>query len=224
MCGRFTLRTTPTKILNEIGVQMTLPLEPRYNIAPTQTVSAIRQLEGKAEPEYVGLRWGLVPFWADDLKIGSRMINARSETVADKPAFRAAFKKRRCLIPADGFFEWKTIPGEKTKQPYMIRLKSGEPFVFAGLWERWDKSGPAVETCTILTTSANTVVQPLHDRMPVILPQDAWHTWLETKGSDADTLEELLVPFNASLMETYPVSKAVNNPKHDDEDCVEPVE
>lgn len=202
-------------------------LEPRYNICPTQPVTCVRQSD-TGENEAVNLRWGLVPFWSKDLKIGARMINARSETAATKPSFRAAFKSRRCLILTDGFYEWKKIG--KQKQPYYISRRDDQPFCFAGLWESWrDKSAKAepasepVETCTILTTEANATLQPLHDRMPVILAQDQFDFWLDKEFSNVERLEELLVPLATDDLQTYPVSTMVNRPINDSPQCIEPL-
>ncbi len=189
MCGRFTLRT-PAETLSALFEDLRFPkLRPRYNIAPTQSILCVRQdPQGNCEPAM--LRWGLVPFWSQDLKIGARMINARSETAATKPSFRAAFKSRRCLVLADGFFEWKKIG--KEKQPYYITQVDDGPFCMAGLWESWkDKqsdSGLAapVETCTILTTEANSMMAPLHDRMPVILDRDQYSFWLDSSFQDKE--------------------------------------
>src|SRR5438067_3297187 len=167
MCGRFTL-TAPREALTSLFPLFDIPdVTPSYNVAPTQAVLAVRVPAGRDKPELAALKWGLVPGWADDPAIGNRLINARAETVAEKPAFRAAFRQRRCLVLADGFFEWQKVNGRK--QPYYFGLRRGEPFAFAGLWERWDKGEIPLETCTLLTTEANTLLRPLHDRMPVIL-------------------------------------------------------
>lgn len=195
-------------------------MPPRYNIAPTQPVAAIRLTAETGKREFAALRWGLVPSWATDLKIGSRLINARSETAVSKPAFRAAFAKRRCLIPADGFYEWQ--PQGKEKQPYLIGMKDGEPFVFAGLWERWQGENlPPLETCTILTTTANELMKPLHERMPVILAPADCQCWLDPTTPKAEA-EALLRPWAADTLNAVPVGKWVNNPRHDDPRCLEP--
>jgi len=176
--------------------------------------------DGNGEkPEIVPIRWGLVPSWAKDLSIGSRMINARGETVGVKPAFRAAVKHRRCLIPADGFFEWKKLGS--IKQPYLIRFADKRPFGFAGLWERWHQAGPEpVDSCTIITTTPNDLVAGLHDRMPVILPPEIFTEWLEPKPLTRDRLQNLLAPLPAGNMEAYPVSTHVNKPVNNDPECV----
>ena len=169
MCGRFALFTSPEALARLFGVAEAPALEPRYNIAPTQNIAAVRIApEGKAR-EWALLRWGLVPFWAADPRIGSRLINARSETAAEKPAFRHAFRLRRCLVPADGFYEWQRLARER--RPYFIRLRERETFAIAGLWEEWrGPEGVAIASCTLLTTEANALMRPLHDRMPAILP------------------------------------------------------
>jgi putative SOS response-associated peptidase YedK len=219
MCGRFTLRT-PAVDLVEIFQLLHMPeLTPRYNIAPTQPVAVVRQ-EGK-QRELSLLHWGLIPSWSKDPKLGASLINARAETVATKPAFRTAFKRRRCLIPVDGFYEWKKTEG-KTKQPYYIRLSKEGPFAFAGLWEHWE--GPdssAVESCTIITTEANDLLRPWHDRMPVILPEEEYARWLDPKLEDAGTLTGLLKPYPPSEMTAYPVSTLVNNPRNESPRCIE---
>jgi putative SOS response-associated peptidase YedK len=174
---------------------------------------------GEARPEFGEARWGLIPSWAKDAKLGARMINARAETVADKPAFRSAVRRRRCLIPSDGFYEWRKLAGGK--QPYLIRFTDGSPFAFAGLWERWhDPVGEAVDSCTIITTTPNEVVAELHDRMPVILPQRHHDEWLGSSAVDGDRLDHLLQPHPPAGMEAYPVSTRVNSPRNDDPECV----
>ena len=199
-------------------------LTPRYNICPTQPITCVRQ-SNSGENEAVNLRWGLVPFWAKDLKIGAKMINARSETAATKPSFRAAFKSRRCLILADGFYEWKKEG--KQKQPYYISRRDDQPFCFAGLWESWrDKSEEAsetVETCAILTTDANTTLQPIHDRMPVILPGDRYDFWIDKEFSGVEQLEKLMVPLATDDLHSFPVDKMVNRPVNDTPDCIKPI-
>jgi putative SOS response-associated peptidase YedK len=222
MCGRFTL-TAPA---DAVAVQFELPevpaLEPRYNIAPTQPVAAVRLARETGEREFAHLHWGLVPFWAKDPKIGSRMINARSETVGTKPAFRAAFRRRRCLVLGDGFYEWQKAQGGK--QPHYIRLKDGRPFAFAGLWERWQGAEQeAIESCTLLTTAPNDLIRPLHNRMPVILHPAELDLWLDPDVQNPDVLQPLLRPFPPEAMEAYPVSRWVNSPANDDPRCIEPL-
>ena len=171
----------------------------------------------------VFLHWGLVPSWADDPKIGNRMINARAETAADKPSFRTAMRRRRCLIVADGFYEWETVA--KRRQPMFIHMRDGRPFAFAGLWESWEGADhSALESCTILTTSANELVRPIHDRMPAIIAPADYAQWLDPAVQQADAVLPLLHPFPAEEMEAYPVSPRVNSPARDDESCLERVE
>ena len=180
---------------------------PRFNIAPTQEVSAVRDLGEGRELEF--LRWGLIPSWAKDKSIGAKLINARAETVAEKPAFRSAFKHRRCLIPADGFFEWKKEGGRK--EPHYITLRDGGLFAFAGLWEEWHpEDGEAVRSCTIITTGANELVRPLHDRMPVILDPGDYADWLDVNPRTKEQLLSLLRPFPSEKMRTYPQDCLVN--------------
>lgn len=218
MCGRFTLHSNLAAIMAEFGVTALPLLEPRYNIAPTQPVAALRQNEPGAR-ECVLFRWGLVPSWADDLKIGNRMINARAETVADKPSFRSAFKRRRCVVLADGYYEWKKEGARK--QPFYIRLRDGHVFGMAGLWECWHApDGSPIETCTVITTDANELTRSVHDRMPVILDHDTVSDWL-APNAERTQLEALLRPYFASRMEAYPVRTIVNSPTHDGPDCVE---
>jgi putative SOS response-associated peptidase YedK len=221
MCGRFSLGATI-----RVGQLFDLPdwpdIPPRYNIAPSQDVLTVIEDRETAVREARPMRWGLVPFWAKEPSAGIRTINARAETVADRPVFRRPFRERRCLIPADGFYEWQRQGARK--QPYYVRLSSGEPFAFAGLWDRWTPAeGDSIETCTILTTSANEVVAPLHDRMPVIVPTAAYGLWLDRAMRDAERLRPLLTPYPAAEMTAYPVSLLVNNPRNDTPDCIAPV-
>ncbi len=223
MCGRFTAKLSWQQLhdLYEIArpdsPQDPLDLKPRYNIAPTQTVPVVR-LNSAGRRELAFLRWGLIPFWSKDAKIASRMINARAETVASAPAFSAAFKRRRCLIPASGFYEWKRL--DEDKQPYFIGLREGAPLAFAGLWERWEKAAAPVETFTIITGEPNSLVADIHDRMPVILDPDDYEAWLT--AADTAIPQALLQAFPSQLMTAYPVSKRVNNVKNDDAAVLEP--
>lgn len=222
MCGRYTL-STPGDVLAELfGLPEVPEVEGRYNIAPTQEVAAVRADEEGGGRRFGLLRWGLVPHWADDPSIGNRMINARSETVAEKPAFRTSFKRRRCLVLADGFYEWKKVEGGK-KQPWYFRLESGDPFAFAGLWSHWDKGeeGP-IESCTLLTTDANPLVKKVHPRMPVILDPDEYDPWLDPDLQDRERLEAALDAFDPARMIAYPVSTRVNSPANDDPAVIEP--
>ncbi len=222
MCGRFALFTSPEALARLFGVAEAPALEPRYNIAPTQNIAAVRIApEGKAR-EWALLRWGLVPFWAADPRIGSRLINARSETAAEKPAFRHAFRLRRCLVPADGFYEWQRLARER--RPYFIRLRERETFAIAGLWEEWrGPEGVAIASCTLLTTEANALMRPLHDRMPAILPPQDYDLWLDPDVQRPEALLPLLKPYPAEAMIAYPVRPLVNNPANDSPLCVEPL-
>ena len=222
MCGRYTLLNNLKLLADLFHVgDVSLPLfDARYNIAPSQDVLAVRQPDGR---ELVELKWGLVPSWAKDPKIGYRMINARCETVAEKPSFRSAFKRRRCLIPSDGFYEWKKT-GAKPKQPYFVHLKDDHPFAFAGLWEHWERDGEVIESCTIITTDANELMKPLHDRMPVILPGHVYDEWLDPDNQATGDLPNLLKPYPAEEMAAHPVSTYVNSPKNQGPECTERVE
>lgn len=220
MCGRYTLRTPPAELAEFFGLFREPDVRPRYNIAPTQSVLAIRFDENATPREPVLLRWGLIPSWADDAKIGSRMINARADTVATKPAFRAAFKRRRCLVAADGYYEWKQL--DDGKQPYLIGRTAGGPMAFAGLWESWTKGEEPIESCTIITTDANEAIGAIHDRMPVILPPEEYDRWLDPQ-SDAQELGGLLAPYPLDDLAARPVSRTVNNPRNDSAACIEPL-
>jgi putative SOS response-associated peptidase YedK len=217
MCGRFLL-ITPVDELRQLFLFDQRPnLPPRFNVAPSQPVPIVRLVADKSARELVLARWGLVPFWAEDVKIGSKMINARVETVQRLPAFREAYKRRRCLIPADGFYEWQTI-GE-TKQPMLIRRRDLAPFAFAGLWERWQaKGGEPIESCTIVTTTANRTLAPIHGRMPAILAPADHGRWLDPAGDG----QALLRPAPEDWLEAVPVSMRVNSPRNDDAACIEP--
>ena len=227
MYGRFSNRLTWNQLHEQLDlIGAPLNLRPRYNVAPSQDV-AVARAAGDGRTLSM-LRWGLIPPWAKDPAIGHKLINARSETVAEKPSFRSAFRRRRCLIPADGFYEWQRRDG--TRQPWLFGLRDGAPMVFAGLWERWTvpegaaltgslaerSPGDGVETCAILTTVANDTVAPVHGRMPVILPTDAWDAWLA--GDEVP-----LGPYPADHMTAHPVSTHVNRPANDDPRCIEPI-
>ncbi len=223
MCGRFIL-TTPIEALAEIfGFSERPNLAPRYNIAPTQAIPAVRSGEDGAR-HLAQLHWGLVPFWAKEPSIGARMINARAETVAEKPAFRAAFRHRRCLIPADGFYEWKKA-ADGGKQPFLIRRRDRAPFAFAGLWESWhDKqSGSELESCSIVTTDANATLAPIHHRMPVILDESGCQEWLAPGSERGAALQTLLRPAPDELLEAFPVDRAVNKVANDGPELLEPI-
>jgi len=221
MCGRFSLWLTLSD-LKEAWPDFVFPeaMEPRYNIAPSQDIAVVPN-NGEGKVEF--FRWGLVPFWAKEPSIGDRMINARAETVAEKPAFRTPFRKRRCLVLADGFYEWRAEAGQKTKTPMYIRLASKKPFAFAGLWEIWNPDTTPVLSCTIITITPNELVAPIHNRMPVILPPEAYAQWLSPTEQDPETLQRLLKPYPAENMTAYPVSRVVNNPYSDVPACIEPV-
>jgi putative SOS response-associated peptidase YedK len=242
MCGRFALLTSGEDLVTQFGVSQ-IPIDvsmiaPRYNVAPTQPVVVVRETTASTssadgdstssadgdsnQRELTFLQWGLIPSWAKDPKIGSRLINARSETVAEKPSFRAAFKRRRCLILADGFYEWQSQNGKK--QPMFIHLADQAPFALAGLWESWySPDGGVIDTCTILTTTPNELMEPIHNRMPVILEPEDYNTWL-IPGDQPNIAMHLLRPFASEKMTAYPVSTWVNSPAHDDAQCITPLQ
>jgi putative SOS response-associated peptidase YedK len=248
MCGRFTLRTPASVIAEQFGLFEVPALAARFNIAPSQPVAVVRArsdllpgspaagasgttqeraAESSPSPipprrELALLRWGLVPSWAKDATIGSRLINARAETAAEKPAFRAAMSARRCLVIADGFYEWQRTG--RAKQPYFFQLRRGRPLAFAGLWEAW--RGPdhtLLETCTLLTTAANDLIRAIHDRMPVILGPAAYDAWLDPGCRDPRPLLPLLAPCPSDEMETFAVGNFVNSPSHESPRCIEPL-
>jgi len=229
MCGRYTLRTPlnvlAQQFLFELGdLPPDLRFVPRYNIAPTQTVAIVRKLDAGGPRQLALVHWGLIPSWAKDARLAGSTINARGESLAEKPAFRSAFAKRRCLVLTDGYFEWQAVG--KKKQPLWFRMKDERPFAFAGLWERWrgpagtPEGTPPLESCTIVTTSANRLSANIHDRMPVILDPVDYDQWLDPALSDKERLKALLVPFSEDAMKVEPVSTRVNSVKHDDPECV----
>ncbi len=222
MCGRFVL-VAPGRLVTEhfqVGDQP--DLEPRYNIAPSQGIAAVRFDPESGDRRLAVLKWGLIPSWAKDKKIGYKMINARGETVADKPAFRAAFRHRRCLIPASGFYEWKRE--KRNKQPYYFQMKHGRLFAFAGLWESWKSpEEEIIESCTIITTEANALLESIHDRMPVIIHEADYEQWLNIRNQDKGELRQFLRPFPAEEMQTHPVTAAVNSPSNDCAECIKPM-
>ncbi len=221
MCGRFALFSPEDILAAMFGVEGDRFPAASYNIAPSRDVAAVRIApEGRARRELARLRWGLIPSWAKDPTIGNRMINARVETVPDKPAFRSAFRRRRCLVPADGFYEWQKAGSRK--QPYFVRMADGKPFAFAGLWERWEGPGGDVSSCTLLTTEANDLLAPIHDRMPVILSPAEFDAWLDPETQDPRKLLPLLRPCPPGLLTAFPVRALVNNPAADDPRCIEP--
>ena len=259
MCGRYTIRSLQP-VVDLFGLPFPPEFPPRYNVAPTEDVPVIRAARSEDGAPEAGaaagrrldlLHWGLVPSWAEDPSIGNRMINARAETAAERPAFRKAMQQRRCLVPADGFYEWKKLEGAATpaaggeagpgagtsagagaarprgakakgsrKQPYLFRMKGDRPFAFAGLWETWWRDGEKLESFTILTTSPNELVAPVHDRMPVIVSPADYDRWLDPRRAAAD-VQDLLRPYPAAEMEAVPVSPRVNNPSNDDPRCAE---
>lgn len=230
MCGRFTLVSEIRSILDDFKLPTDISLPARYNIAPSQLITAITRPEQDGAFELAQLRWGLIPRWAKDPRIGQRGINARAETVAEKPSFRAAFKRRRALVLADGYYEWKKVgevKGKVVKQPYYIRLKSQQPFTFAALWEEWRPRDRPVEqvvrSCSLLTTEPSPSVEQIHHRMPVILPKRSHSLWFSAE-SPREALESLLGPYDdaESGLEAFPVSRHVNNPRHNGPELIEP--
>lgn len=217
MCGRFTRSQSIPAIAEEFGVEeVSCDLGPSYNIAPTQKVAVVITDGVK---QLVPVRWGLVPSWAKDLSVGNKMINARAETITEKASYRNAFKKRRCLVVADGFYEWQGLG--VAKRPVYIHLKSGKPFGFAGLYEVWKSpEGEEIKTCAIITTEANELMKPIHERMPVIIPSEYQDKWLDPKTEDRDYLLSMLKPSPSEGMEAYPVSKRVNSPRNNSPECI----
>ncbi len=219
MCGRFTLTISGNEIAKSFKVKEVQDWSPRYNIAPSQEVVTI--VQGlQSQRQLKAMKWGLIPSWSKDGQIGNRLINARGETVAEKPSFRNAFKHRRCLIIADGFYEWQNQ--SNSKQPYYIHLKTRQPFAFAGLWSVWN-SGQTEEvlSCCIITTEAHELMKPLHHRMPVLLSGDSYSQWLDPTFSDTDTLGSFLTPYDSNAMSAYQVSQKVNRPTNDHPNCLE---
>ena len=222
MCGRYTLKTPVERLSEQFQFPKVIPLKPRYNIAPSQSAAVVRLLPGDTDRTLAMLRWGLLPAWVKDPAKVQQPINAKAETAAEKPMFRDAFKRRRCLVPADGFYEWKQEGGRK--QPVYIHMKDGEPFAIAGLWEHWEgEDGQVIESCTLLTTEPNDLLAPIHNRMPVILDPTDYEQWLDPDIQDATRLKPLLCPYTPDEMTWYPVNLRVNNPKHDDPLCIEPL-
>ncbi|MBI2710215.1 MAG: SOS response-associated peptidase [Actinobacteria bacterium] len=228
MCGRFVSSSPPDEIARYFDVTDVSEsvIDPSWNVAPTRDVWVVYE-SGEAR-RLDTFRWGLVPFWAKDPKVGNKMVNARAEAVPTSGAYKHAFRSRRCIVPADGFFEWKAVAGQKRKQPYLLRRADGEPLAFAGLWEEWRPDGrdddTTLRSCTIITTEANEDVSPLHDRMPVILPVGAWDRWLAPDAADVDGLRGLLVPAPPRLLRVHPVSVEVNSARAEGPQLVVPVE
>ena len=223
MCGRFTLSASPTSLTDTFpGFELPDQLTPRYNITPTQNVAVV----ANNNPGKIDLfRWGLIPSWAKDPTIGNRMINARSETLSQKPSFRTAYRRWRCLILADGYYEWRKEPDGGAKTPFYIRMASEKPFAFAGLWEQWQLAADAVAvlSCTIITGPANEMLEQIHHRMPVILDYDAYDLWLEPNNQPPAEMNHLLKPYPADAMTAYAVSRLVNQPRNDRAECILPV-
>jgi len=219
MCGRFSLIQSADIIARTFELSEVPEVTPRYNIAPTQQVATVRQ---NSRRQFQWMRWGLIPSWAKDLSIGNRLINARAETLTEKPSFRHAFQKNRCLIIADGFYEWQKV--ENRKQPYYFQIKEDKPFAFAGLWENWHSpQGEEITSCTIITTNANAIAQPIHNRMPVILPPESYNLWLDPTVTDTKILQSLLQPYPDDAMKVTVVNSIVNNPANDKPECLSPV-
>jgi putative SOS response-associated peptidase YedK len=222
MCGRFTLHTPEARIREVFHLEHTEPLglTPRYNIVPSQDIPVVR--ESESGKEMVLARWGLVPAWSKEPKTKYSTINARIETVAEKPTYRTPFKRRRCLIPADGFYEWKEIDGHKI--PHHIRMRDGGVFAFAGIWDRWEGDGEILDSCSIIVMPANEVMRPLHERMPAIVAQAHHDLWLDSRMTEKDEVMKYLNSAPSSGLKLHPVSTWVNSPKHDDERCIQPEE
>jgi putative SOS response-associated peptidase YedK len=222
MCGRYTLKTPVERLSEQFQFPQIIPIKPRYNIAPSQQVAVVRRVPDDNERKLALLRWGLIPAWTKDPSKARRPINAKAETVDKLPSFRVAFRQRRCLIPADGFYEWKQEGGRK--QPVYICMKDRAPFAFAGLWEQWEaQDGQVIESCTLLTTEPNELLKPIHNRMPVILVPKDYDLWLDPDMREVSRLKPLLHPYPPEQMVYYPVNLRVNNPRHDDPLCTEPL-
>jgi len=223
MCGRFTLGASRELVCDHFGIgnqPFQAVLKPRYNIAPSRNIAVVSKLPDHPAPQLSLMHWGLVPHWAKDKKMSYKMINAKAETLSEKPAYRQAYKKRRCLIPADGFYEWKVL--KEKKQPYYIHYHHSDVFAFAGLWEQWGEleSEDLMYSCTIITTDADKKISAIHNRMPVIMSLEYYEQWLDPANQDTDSLQGLLVT-DTSDLEMYPVSTAVNSPKNDGRDLIE---
>jgi putative SOS response-associated peptidase YedK len=221
MCGRF-IRTTPIERYSALfSAPSSVELKASYNIAPSSQILLARG-NNKGGREVVALQWGLVPSWSKEPKTEYSTINARAETIDEKPTFKNAFKSRRCLIASDGFIEWQKR-ADGTKQPYLISLADGKPFAFAGIWERWEREGQILESCAIIVTQANELMKQIHDRMPVILSQDYYEAWMNPKESNLHRLKSLLVPYPSDRIRAYPISSLINSPKNNHRDLIEPL-
>ena len=228
MCGRYVTVSSPALLAERFHVTEVRreELEPSYNVAPRADVPVVAERHGERVLDVV--RWGLVPFWAKDPKIGDRMINARAETIRTSGAFKRAFERRRCIVPADGFYEWQKFEGKRPKLPWFIRRRDGEPLAFAGLWESWHdpnavEGDPPLRTCVIITTEPNALLSPIHDRMPVVLPESEWDGWLSVDNRDTSTLVNLLVPLPADELEAWPVSTLVNKADNNSPELIDAV-
>ncbi len=223
MCGRFTSYHSSSEIAKAFNLTDVPQLKPRYNIAPTQEVATIIRSDASGEREFKWLRWGLIPHWAKEKSIGNKLINARAETIAQKPSFRSAFKHSRCLIIASGFYEWASQ--EKGKQPFLIQQIDNLPFALAGLWSTWESEEvETIDSCTIITTEANEIMIPIHQRMPVILKSNDYDLWLDSTVKQPELLQALLQPFDSERLKVYPVSTLVNNPRNNSPDCIRSIE
>jgi len=227
VCGRYVEVSSPALLAERFQVTEVRPkeLEPSYNVAPRADVPVVAERHGERVLDVV--RWGLVPFWAKDPKIGDRMINARAESLLTSNAFKRPFERKRCIVPADGFYEWQKLEGKRTKQPWFIRRRDGEPLAFAGLWESWHdpnagEDAPPLRTCVIITTQPNELLAPIHDRMPVVLPESEWDTWLDVENHDVGALCKLLVPFPAGELEAWEVSTLVNKADNNGPELLDP--
>ena len=225
MCGRYAMTLLPEELMGRFGLEADFSYTPRYNIAPSQENPVVAIMENKRVIKL--MRWGLVPSWAKDEQMGNRMINARAETVSEKPSFKRSLKTKRCLIPASGYYEWKELPEsrptKKVKVPMYFRLKNDKPFAFAGLWDKWGRfDGKEVISYTIITTEPNSISEPIHNRMPVILREEDEALWLDHTITDTEKLLSMLKPYPSDEMEVYEVSKLVNSPRNDLPDCIKP--
>jgi putative SOS response-associated peptidase YedK len=220
MCGRFSLHTSEPQIREAFGLEHTEPLglKPRYNVAPSQDIPIVRDID--TGPELVLARWGLVPHWSKESKLKYSTINARIESVAEKPTYRTPFKRSRCLIPADGFYEWKQVAGNKI--PHHIRMHDGNVFAFAGLWDHWEGEGETLDSCVIITTPSNEVMKPIHERMPAIIAPAHYDLWLDSRMTGKDEIMQYLFSAPSSQLTAYPVSTWVNSPKNNGERCIQP--